>query len=168
MRHLASAKLEQQAARVEALQSLWPRKPNGGKGQVQVGPIIRRELQKLSSCTSLVELRASEAVAGRWYWQTLASLPVDFAATWRTSVPDHWHTAGARTSPPSASRAHARPPLLLMRSSTTRTRFWRRKRRSRCKRTASTQASGFSIRTSGIAGHSRTTSWSLSGPSWTG
>jgi CRISPR-associated endonuclease Cas1 len=112
MRHLAAAKLEQQAARVESLPHLWPPKPNGGKGRVEVGPVIRRELAKLDSCASLQELRASEAVAGRWYWQTLASLPLAFATSWRKSVPEHWHTAGARTSPPSgfkSSRKAATP-----------------------------------------------------------
>jgi CRISPR-associated endonuclease Cas1 len=112
MRHLAAAKLEQQAARVEALPALWPAKPNGGKGQVEVGPVIRRERQKLSSCSTLGELRSCESVAGRWYWQTLAGLPVRFEAGWRRRVPDHWHPAGARTSPPSgfkSSRKAATP-----------------------------------------------------------
>jgi len=112
MRPLAGAKLEQQVARVEALPQLWPAKPNGGQGQVQVGPVIRRELAKLTTSDSLETLRACEAVAGRWYWQTLAGLPVSFAANWRESVPSHWHTAGARTSPPSgfkSSRKAATP-----------------------------------------------------------
>src|SRR5688572_3604835 len=48
----------------------------------------------------------------RAYWQTLASTPVRFAGSWRSSVPTHWHTAGARTSPPSgfkSSRKAATP-----------------------------------------------------------
>lgn len=112
MRHLAAAKLEQQATRVESMPHLWPPKPNGGKGQVEAGPIIRRELEKLSSRTALKELQACESVAGRWYWQTLAALPVTFAPDWRNTTPAHWRTAGARTSPPSgfkSSRKAATP-----------------------------------------------------------
>lgn len=112
MRQLAAAKLEQQAVRVEALPHLWPTKPNGGKGQVEVGPVIRRELGKLKSCQTLQALRASESVAGRWYWQTLARLQVSFDASWRNAVPDHWRLAGARSSPPSgfkSSRKAATP-----------------------------------------------------------
>lgn len=112
MRQLAVAKLEQQAARAEAMPHLWPAKPNGGKGQVEVGPVIRRQLEKLASRATLGELRACESVAGRWYWQTLAGLPVKFDTRWRESVPAHWHTAGARTSPPSgykSSRKAATP-----------------------------------------------------------
>jgi CRISPR/Cas system-associated endonuclease Cas1 len=93
MRHLATAKLERQAARVELMPHAWPPKPNGGKGRVEVGPVIRRQLARLDSCASLQELRASESVAGRWCWQTLASLPLAFVTSWRKSVPDHWHTA---------------------------------------------------------------------------
>jgi hypothetical protein len=57
-------------------------------------------------------IRACESVAGRWYWQTLAGMPVRFEHAWRTRVPEHWHTAGARTSPPSgykSSRKAATP-----------------------------------------------------------
>jgi CRISPR-associated endonuclease Cas1 len=112
MRHLAAAKLERQAARVEQLPHLWPAKPNGGEGQVEAGPVIRRQLSRLGACTTHAELRACEAVAGRWYWQTLAGLPVTFDREWRKVVPDHWHIAGARTSAPSgfkSSRKAATP-----------------------------------------------------------
>jgi CRISP-associated protein Cas1 len=112
MRHLAAAKLEQQLSRAEAMPELWPPKPNGGKGQVEVGAVIGRELEKLSTCTTLEALRASESVAGRWYWQTLARVPMRFDAKWRNAVPDHWRLAGARTSPPSgfkSSRKAATP-----------------------------------------------------------
>jgi len=57
MQHLAAARLEQQAGRVEAMPHLWPPKPNGGQGQVQVGPVIR-ELAKLDLCASPQALRA--------------------------------------------------------------------------------------------------------------
>lgn len=112
MRHLAAAKVEQQLARVKAMPKLWPRKPNGGRGQVDVGAVIAHELDKLKSCATLEELRASESVASRWYWQTLAGLPVTFDANWRKAIPDHWRLAGARTSPPSgfkSSRKAATP-----------------------------------------------------------
>jgi hypothetical protein len=112
MRQLAAAKLARQVARVEDLSHFWPPKPNGGKGHVAAGPIVRRELGKLGGCTTLQELRACESVAGRWYWQTLAGIPVTFERHWRKAVPDHWHTAGARTSAPSgfkSSRKAATP-----------------------------------------------------------
>jgi CRISPR-associated endonuclease Cas1 len=112
MRQLAADKLEQQLARVEAMPQPWPPKPNGGKGQVDVAAVIQRELEKLRSCETLEALRASESVAGRWYWQTLAGLAVSFDARWRTAVPDHWRLAGPRTSPPSgfkSSRKAATP-----------------------------------------------------------
>jgi CRISPR-associated endonuclease Cas1 len=112
MRQLAALKLEQQAARVEALPHLWPAKPNGGKGHVEVGRVIHRELEKLKSCKTLQALRASESVAGRWYWQTLAGLRVSFDTSWRNAIPNHWRSAGARTSPPSgfkSSRKAATP-----------------------------------------------------------
>jgi CRISPR-associated endonuclease Cas1 len=112
MRQLATAKLEQQLARVECMPEAWPSKPNGGRGQVDVSTVIRRELVKLKSCSTLEAVRASESVVGRWYWQTLASTPVGFAGPWQAGVPDHWRTAGARTSPPSgfkSSRKAATP-----------------------------------------------------------
>jgi CRISPR/Cas system-associated endonuclease Cas1 len=43
---------------------------------------------------------------------TLAALPVTFDRQWEKAVPDHWHTAGARTSAPSgfkSSRKAATP-----------------------------------------------------------
>jgi CRISP-associated protein Cas1 len=112
MRTLAAAKIEQQAARAEGLSDFWPQKPNGGMGRVEVGPVIRGQLAKLNACETLEQLRAAESVAGRWYWQTLSGTPVAFAGRWRQSVPAHWRTAGARTSPPSgfkSSRKAATP-----------------------------------------------------------
>jgi CRISPR-associated endonuclease Cas1 len=105
MQELVAAKLEQQAARAESLAPLWPPKPNGGKGQVEIGAVIRRQLSALRSAGTLQQLRASEAVAGRWYWQTLASVPVLFDSSWQNGVPSHWQTAGARTSPPSGFKS---------------------------------------------------------------
>ena len=112
MRQLVAGKLEQQAARTERLAELWPPKPNGGKGQVEVGAVIRRQLEQLRSATTLQQFSACESVAGRWYWQTLASIPGAVRQTWRKAAPSHWQTAGARTSPPSgfkSSRKAATP-----------------------------------------------------------
>lgn len=61
---------------------------------------------------SLPELRSHEAVAGRWYWQTISRLQLSFVAGFRRTVPTHWWTAGTRTSPPSgfkSSRKAATP-----------------------------------------------------------
>jgi CRISPR-associated endonuclease Cas1 len=77
-----------------------------------VATVIRRELEKLASCKTLQALRGCESVAGCWYWQTLAAIPVTFDTRWRAIVPAHWRSAGNRTSPPSgfkSSRKAATP-----------------------------------------------------------
>ena len=48
---------------------------------------------------SYARLRAIEAIAGRYYWTTWSLVPVHFARPWGHRVPEHWHTAGSRTSP---------------------------------------------------------------------
>ena len=43
-------------------------------------------------------MREIESSAGRLYWQTWARMPCRFDASWRDTVPEHWHIAGPRTS----------------------------------------------------------------------
>ncbi len=52
----------------------------------------------MESAESTRELRVAESIAGRQYWQAFARVPIEFERRWRRSVPDHWHTAGPRTS----------------------------------------------------------------------
>lgn len=44
------------------------------------------------------QLRLIESAAGRNYWQTWARQPAYFDNSWRRAIPDHWHSAGPRTS----------------------------------------------------------------------
>jgi CRISPR-associated endonuclease Cas1 len=66
---------------------------------ISVAEAIRLAAAQLSPDVTYQRMRGIEAIAGRYYWQTIARLPVRFAAGWRDAVPDHWHTAGPRTSP---------------------------------------------------------------------
>ena len=53
----------------------------------------------------MAEIRKIESIAGRYYWQTFAHLPLSYDSKWRRNVPDHWHLAGPRTSPVDRKRA---------------------------------------------------------------
>jgi len=91
-------KLECQAALAEELVHLREFARLNGDG-VSVADAIRQAATQLSPDLTYQRLRAIEAIAGRYYWQTIARLPVRFAASWANVVPEHWHTAGPRTSP---------------------------------------------------------------------
>jgi len=95
---LLATKLERQAALAEELVHLREFARSNGDG-VSVAKAIRQAAAQLSPDLSYPRLRGIEAIAGRYYWQTIARLPVRFAAGWHGAVPEHWHTAGARTSP---------------------------------------------------------------------
>jgi CRISPR-associated endonuclease Cas1 len=60
--------------------------------------IIARSAEVISKADAMSAIRGREAVAGRWYWKTLAELPLVFESGFDRSVPDHWHRAGLRTS----------------------------------------------------------------------
>jgi CRISPR-associated endonuclease Cas1 len=91
-------KLGRQAALADDLVHLREFARVNGDG-VSVAEAIRQAIDQLSPDLTYQRLRAIEAIAGRYYWQTIARLPVRFAAGWREVVPEHWHTAGPRTSP---------------------------------------------------------------------
>ena len=97
-RELLRTKLERQAALAEELVHLREFARANGEG-VSAAEAIRQAAAQLSPDLTYQRLRAIEAIAGRYYWQTIARLPVRFAAVWRNAVPEHWHTAGPRTSP---------------------------------------------------------------------
>src|SRR5215210_5337200 len=48
MIELATAKLTRQLARAESMPQQWPPRPNGGRGQVDVAAVIRRQLDNLT------------------------------------------------------------------------------------------------------------------------
>jgi CRISPR-associated endonuclease Cas1 len=95
---LLQTKLERQAVLAEELPHLREFARANGDG-VTVTSAIRQVAAQLSPELSYARLRAIEAIAGRYYWQTIARLPIRFAAEWRGPVPEHWYTAGPRTSP---------------------------------------------------------------------
>ena len=73
--------------------------------KLSLADAIRAQIEPLRSATSMTELRKLESIAGRYYWQTFAHLPIGFASAWRSKVPEHWHRAGPRTSPVDRKRA---------------------------------------------------------------
>ena len=95
---LLRTKLERQAALAEELVHLCEFARANGDG-ISVTEAIRQAAAQLSPDLTYQRLRAIEAITGRYYWQTIARLPVRFAAGWRGAIPEHWYTAGPRTSP---------------------------------------------------------------------
>jgi len=91
-------KLERQAQIAEQLSHLRAHARKNGDG-VSVAEAIRSVGQQLTPSLSYARLRAIEAIAGRYYWTTWALVPVHFARSWGDRVPEHWRTAGPRTSP---------------------------------------------------------------------
>ena len=61
--------------------------------------VIARQLEALKEGETLDDLRAREAVAGRWYWHAVGHVPVRFHRRWADrGVPEHWRIGGPRTS----------------------------------------------------------------------
>ena len=54
---------------------------------------------------SFARLREIESSAGRTYWQTIARFAPTFEPVFAARVPEHWHTAGPRTSRVDTERA---------------------------------------------------------------
>lgn len=99
MIRLLRIKLERQADLVERrLSHLKSSIVRDHKHRVSIGDAIREQAEALHPDQSWAELRKLESIAGRYYWQTWALVPVRFDRKLRGSVPDHWHTAGPRTS----------------------------------------------------------------------
>lgn len=66
--------------------------------EIRVPDAIREQAALLEAHRPFSELRKIESIAGRYYWQTWAQVPINFDARWRGTVPEHWHKAGPRTS----------------------------------------------------------------------
>lgn len=113
MKRLVGAKLDRQAEIAARLAGFL--RDGSRFGYLPKDPIpevIDRQRAEIAKARSLARLRSLEAVAGRWYWHTLAHAPVRFDKDWRRHVPEHWHYGGLRTSPPSgfkSSRKAATP-----------------------------------------------------------
>lgn len=95
---LLRAKLEAQATIAERLAHLKPTIRVKDARPLTVSELIRRHAAALHPELEISRLREIESAAGRAYWQTWAQLPIAFDSAWAKRVPDHWHTAGPRTS----------------------------------------------------------------------
>jgi len=60
--------------------------------------VIARQLEALKASRTLNDIRAREAVAGRWYWHAFGHVPVRFHRSWAGRAPEHWRIGGPRTS----------------------------------------------------------------------
>jgi CRISPR-associated endonuclease Cas1 len=90
-RMLVAAKLDGQ---LETLETFAPRVDVTG---ACAG--VREQRERLSSASTLEEIRICEAWAAAAYWSALAPLPVMWAHRDEARVPDHWRTVGSRSSP---------------------------------------------------------------------
>ncbi|HZO36732.1 MAG TPA: CRISPR-associated endonuclease Cas1 [Solirubrobacteraceae bacterium] len=96
--NLLRAKLEGQAAIAERLAHLKATVRVKDATPVTVAAAIRESAAAMNPGLSFTGLRQLESSAGRNYWQTWARVSVTFDASWRRTIPDHWHVAGPRTS----------------------------------------------------------------------
>lgn len=79
-------------------------KPRSARSADPQGAILD-QIGDLEKAETIEALRLAESIAGRYYWQTFAHLPIRFDSRWRSAVPEHWHRAGPRTSPGDRKRA---------------------------------------------------------------
>ena len=96
---LLRAKLEGQADLVEhRLAHLRPTVTHDDRTAIAVAEAIREQADAMHAELSYAELRKLESIAGRYYWQTWARVPIRFDLSWGGATPEHWRRAGARTS----------------------------------------------------------------------
>lgn len=100
---LLKAKLVQQARLARELDET--RSPRRSSSAADPQGAILAQVPALESAETMEELRLAESIAGRYYWRTFAHVPTRFDSRWRSSVPEHWHRAGPRTSPGDRKRA---------------------------------------------------------------
>ena len=99
MGELLVSKLERQVAIATGIDERSKGGPMFGHAPTAPVPVvIRRQLEAIREATTFDELRAREAVAGRWYWHALGHVPVRFHRSWAGRVPEHWRIGGPRTS----------------------------------------------------------------------
>ena len=96
---LIRSKLEAQASLAETrLSGFKSTIRRNHKHPIAIADAIREQADELSAEASFSELRKLESIAGRYYWQAWARVPVHFEKGWESAVPVHWHQAGSRTS----------------------------------------------------------------------
>ena len=91
LRELLAEKAKRQARLVERFLDFAP---SAGDPQ---GAILA-QVAAIADAGTIRELRVAESIAGRQYWQAFAKIPIGFERAIRHTVPEHWHTAGPRTS----------------------------------------------------------------------
>jgi CRISPR-associated protein Cas1 len=95
---LLKAKLNAQAALAERLAHLKATVRVKDAHPITVADAIRGWAGALNPTLSFARMREIESSAGRAYWQTWARLSPRFHSSWTRTIPEHWRTAGPRTS----------------------------------------------------------------------
>lgn len=95
---LLVAKLHAQADLVQRLAHLKATVRVKDKHPISVADAIRGWAALIEPDLAFSRMRELESSAGRAYWQTWARLSPRFEPGWAAIVPEHWHTAGPRTS----------------------------------------------------------------------
>jgi CRISPR/Cas system-associated endonuclease Cas1 len=99
MVELLRVKLDRQADLVERrLSHLKATIVRDHKHAITIPHAIREQADAMQPQLPVGELRKLESIAGRYYWQTWAHLPIRYTSGFRAKVPEHWHRAGPRTS----------------------------------------------------------------------
>lgn len=94
VRHLVASKLRRQLVTLDQVV-----RPNVGDMAVDRAiEIIERSADVIEKAKTLPAIRGRESVAGRWYWKTLAKIPLVFERDLSRKIPDHWRYVGPRTS----------------------------------------------------------------------
>ena len=94
VRELVVEKLRGQIALLEELRERFP----DLRLATQALPIVDKSAREIERADDFRGVRGHEAVAGRWYWKTLAQVPITFDRTMSRRVPEHWRRGGPRTS----------------------------------------------------------------------
>jgi len=137
---LLATKLERQAALAEELVHLREFARANGDG-ISVAEAIRHAKAQLSPDLTYQRLRAIEAIAGRYYWQTIALFRCDLPLGGANPCPSTGTgLAPERRRSTRRCPVERRPPFT--RCSTTATRSSRPRRASSATRQASTRPSG--------------------------
>ncbi len=75
---------------------------------------ISAQAAKLDPSGSVREIRYIESVAGKYYWNAWATVPVRFHHTLVARAPDHWATAGRRVAQDTRPRRAPTPPHAIL------------------------------------------------------
>lgn len=102
---LLRAKLLAQAALVADLAHLKATVRVKDAVPVTVADAILGNAKLLSADLPFSKMRELESGAGRNYWQTWARVAPTFDGPWAKTIPEHWKTAGSRTSRVDRKRA---------------------------------------------------------------